>query len=62
MKASQRRDEIARMVTTDGPVSVEDLGRLFDVTPSTIRRDLARLTDLLRALRDANGPGNCPAT
>ncbi len=44
--ASQRRDEIGRMALSDGLTSVEDLSRAFGVTPSTIRRDLAHLTEV----------------
>lgn len=43
MKASQRRDAIVRMARNKGLASVEELSRAFDVTPSTIRRDLALL-------------------
>ncbi|HUR02923.1 MAG TPA: DeoR/GlpR family DNA-binding transcription regulator [Nonomuraea sp.] len=40
----RRRAEIVRMATTSGLASVEELSSTFDVTSSTIRRDLARLT------------------
>ncbi|MFT3876856.1 MAG: DeoR/GlpR family DNA-binding transcription regulator [Propioniciclava sp.] len=43
MKASQRRDAIVRMARNKGLASVEELSRAFEVTPSTIRRDLALL-------------------
>lgn len=44
-KASERREEILRLAKVSELTSVEELGRHFDVTPSTIRRDLARLAD-----------------
>lgn len=43
-KAHVRRDEILRLAETSGLASVEELSARFDVTASTIRRDLARLT------------------
>jgi DeoR/GlpR family transcriptional regulator of sugar metabolism len=44
LKPSQRREQITRLITRDGLVDVEQLAEAFDVTPSTIRRDLSRLT------------------
>lgn len=44
MGARQRRDDIVLLVHTSGLTSVEELSARFDVTASTIRRDLARLT------------------
>lgn len=55
MKASERREEILRMATANGLASVEELGRHFDVTPSTIRRDLARLADTGQLARTYGG-------
>lgn len=55
MKGAQRREEILRMATANGLASVEELGRLFDVTPSTIRRDLARLADTGQLARTYGG-------
>lgn len=43
--ARARRDEIARHAETAGLASVEELSRHYGVTPSTIRRDLARLAE-----------------
>jgi len=40
----RRQAEILRLATTTGLASVEELAMTFDVTASTIRRDLARLT------------------
>lgn len=42
--ARQRRDDIVLLAHTSGLTSVEELSARFDVTASTIRRDLARLT------------------
>jgi DeoR/GlpR family transcriptional regulator of sugar metabolism len=42
--ASERRRDIVELAHTSGLASVDDLSRRFDVTPSTIRRDLAQLT------------------
>lgn len=45
ISARERREEIGRLAATSGPASVEELSRRFGVTPSTIRRDLARLAE-----------------
>lgn len=42
--AQARRTEIVRLATTTGLASVDELSTLLGVTPSTIRRDLAKLT------------------
>jgi DeoR/GlpR family transcriptional regulator of sugar metabolism len=42
--ATARWAEIVRLATTTGLASVEELSTLLGVTPSTIRRDLAKLT------------------
>lgn len=55
MRTGDRRDEIVRMATTTGLASVEELAFTFDVTASTIRRDLARLTDEGRVARTYGG-------
>ena len=45
MNAGERREEILQLVRTQGEMSVESLSELLGVTASTIRRDLAKLTD-----------------
>jgi DeoR/GlpR family transcriptional regulator of sugar metabolism len=45
LKASARREQIRRLTTAQGLVNVEQLAESFDVTPSTIRRDLSLLTE-----------------
>jgi DeoR/GlpR family transcriptional regulator of sugar metabolism len=45
LKASQRREQIKRLTSVQGLVNVEQLAESFDVTPSTIRRDLSLLTE-----------------
>lgn len=45
LKASQRREQIKRLTSAQGLVNVEQLAECFDVTPSTIRRDLSLLTE-----------------
>lgn len=50
-----RRDEIVRLATTTGLASVEELSTTFDVTASTIRRDLALLTAEGRLARTYGG-------
>jgi DeoR/GlpR family transcriptional regulator of sugar metabolism len=54
-KALTRRDEILRMAMTTGLASVEELSAAFDVTPSTIRRDLTRLTTQGKLARTYGG-------
>jgi DeoR/GlpR family transcriptional regulator of sugar metabolism len=41
---AQRREQITRLITRQGPVDVDHLAGVFDVTASTIRRDLSVLT------------------
>ena len=43
-KAAQRRELIKRLASANGLVNVEQLASSFDVTPSTIRRDLSALS------------------
>ncbi|MGH3262286.1 MAG: DeoR family transcriptional regulator, partial [Trebonia sp.] len=45
LKAGQRREQIRRLTSAQGLVNVEQLAESFDVTPSTIRRDLSLLTE-----------------
>ncbi|MGO2860426.1 MAG: DeoR/GlpR family DNA-binding transcription regulator [Brevibacterium sp.] len=45
MNARERREEIVQLARTKGEMSVETLSEMLGVTASTIRRDLARLTD-----------------
>lgn len=55
MKASQRREEIAQTALINGPTSIEELALRYGVTRSTIRRDLARLTEEGRVARTYGG-------
>jgi DeoR/GlpR family transcriptional regulator of sugar metabolism len=50
-----RRASIVDLATTSGLMSVEDLSERFEVTPSTIRRDLARLMAEGRVARTYGG-------
>jgi DeoR/GlpR family transcriptional regulator of sugar metabolism len=43
LSSHRRRDEIVRLATTTGLANVIDLSEIFAVSPSTIRRDLAKL-------------------
>ncbi|WP_432564210.1 DeoR family transcriptional regulator [Kineococcus sp. SYSU DK003] len=45
LSSRQCRREIVRLASTSGLASVAELSRRFAVTASTIRRDLARLTE-----------------
>jgi len=51
---SERQNEIARLVFSEGRVEVADLARRFAVTTETIRRDLSEL-DRQRVLRRVHG-------
>lgn len=53
--STARRDRIVQLATTTGLASVEELSRRFGVTASTIRRDLARLTNDGRLARTYGG-------
>lgn len=55
MRASERREEIVRMALSNGLASVEELSRAFDVTASTIRRDLSALEKSNRLARTYGG-------
>ena len=44
IRPSERREQITRLISREGLVDVDQLARFFDVTPSTIRRDLSALT------------------
>ncbi|MBP2329752.1 DeoR/GlpR family transcriptional regulator of sugar metabolism [Kibdelosporangium banguiense] len=55
MRTDERREEIVRLAKTTGLASVEELAETFEVTASTIRRDLARLTDEGRVARTYGG-------
>jgi DeoR/GlpR family transcriptional regulator of sugar metabolism len=54
VRAEERREEIAR-VLREQPVRVEELAGLFEVSPSTIRRDLATLSDAGAVVRTYGG-------
>ena len=53
--AQERRAEIVRLATTTGLASVEDLSASLGVTASTIRRDLAKLTNQGKLARTYGG-------
>jgi DeoR/GlpR family transcriptional regulator of sugar metabolism len=55
MSAARRRELIERLVTAQGAVHVEELARSWDVTPSTIRRDLSLLTEQGKLARTYGG-------
>lgn len=54
MYATERQEQIERLLQTDGRVSVVELARLFDVTTETVRRDLDQL-EAAGALRRVHG-------
>jgi DeoR/GlpR family transcriptional regulator of sugar metabolism len=45
MRSGERRDHIAGLLSIEGSISVDSLATRLGVTASTIRRDLARLTE-----------------
>ncbi len=45
MKTDQRAKEILRLLLRNGKTSVEELTRLFDTSPASVRRDLVRLEE-----------------
>ncbi|MEF3120150.1 DeoR/GlpR family DNA-binding transcription regulator [Kocuria flava] len=55
MPAKIRRERIYDLARTSGLASVEELSARFEVTPSTIRRDLALLHDQGRLARTYGG-------
>ena len=62
MKAAARRDEIARLARETGLASVEELAQRFDVSSSTIRRDLALLEESQAIARTYGGVIPIPAS
>lgn len=54
-ESESRREAIVRRATTTGLASVDDLAREFDVTASTIRRDLGHLERAGRVARTYGG-------
>ncbi|MFC5752795.1 DeoR/GlpR family DNA-binding transcription regulator [Actinomadura rugatobispora] len=54
MRAEERRVRIARLLR-EQPVRVEEMAELFAVSPSTIRRDLATLSDEGAVVRTYGG-------
>jgi len=46
MVAEQRRQEILRLVEEQGSIRISNLGKLFNVTYMTIRRDIDHLSEL----------------
>lgn len=54
MLALQRQDEIVRLISTKGSVTVAELSHLFNVTGATIRRDLRDL-ERRNLIRRAHG-------
>jgi len=55
LTARARREEIVRLAATTGLASVDELSAELGVTPSTIRRDLAKLTSLGKLARTYGG-------
>lgn len=55
LSARRRREEIHHLATTSGLASVEELSQRFEVTASTIRRDLATLGEQGKIARTYGG-------
>ncbi|MDH2435008.1 DeoR/GlpR family transcriptional regulator [Pokkaliibacter sp. MBI-7] len=55
MSQHRRQDEILALVQQQGFVTIDELVRLFNVTPQTIRRDLNQLADAQRIRRHHGG-------
>ena len=55
LSANARREEIYHLAVTTGLASVEELSARFEVTASTIRRDLALLNGQGRLARTYGG-------
>jgi len=55
LRSRERREEILRLATDTGLTSVEQFAARFGVTASTIRRDLARLSESGRLTRTYGG-------
>jgi DeoR/GlpR family transcriptional regulator of sugar metabolism len=55
LQANARREEIYHLAVTTGLASVEELSARFEVTASTIRRDLALLNGQGRLARTYGG-------
>jgi DeoR family transcriptional regulator of aga operon len=55
MSDRDRRTRLLELVRATGTASVDELSRTLDVTPSTIRRDLQRLSATGRVIRSYGG-------
>ena len=55
MRARDRREQVLRLASERGLASVDDLAQRFGVTASTIRRDLALLSETGRLARTYGG-------
>lgn len=60
MSRSPRHDKILQLVRENGFMPIEELARLLDVTPQTIRRDINQLCEanLLRRYHGGAALGN----
>jgi len=45
---SDRQNQVLTLARENGRVDVEDLSKMFNVSPQTIRKDLNELCDILR--------------
>lgn len=61
MKATKRREEILRLASSGGETIVDELADRFGVTASTIRRDLAKLSQEGELARTYGGAIAMPA-
>lgn len=61
MKSRERREAIVQMARSNGLASVAELSEFFQVTASTIRRDLALLTESGDLVRTYGGAMSVPS-
>ena len=57
MVAEQRRQQILELIEQQGSIRISNLGRLFNVTDMTIRRDIDHLSELGLVRRVHGGGG-----
>ena len=60
LNASERQSQIARMVREQGKVFISDLVRKYDLTETSIRRDLVLLEEEHRPKRIHGGAASIP--
>ncbi|MCB6784114.1 DeoR family transcriptional regulator [Blautia producta] len=60
MLKEKRIQQIYELIKRDGQVEISELGKMFNVTEMTIRRDLESLSEMYHIVRTHGGGLCCP--